>query len=242
VLLLCTFLALNAQVFVEPKPYGGNFALKDLFVQELTYPEKAFEAGVEGTVEVVFTVTSTGVTKNLQVLLPLEPECDREALRLSALIRWHPAERGGSPVAAEHTLKVKFDKRRYKKYQKARAQADLPPGSSSHVLWEPAELDTMPEPLIDSGMKGLPRYFSRNMKYPIEAFKYNVQGTVVMEFVVEKSGSVTNIEAVKPLGGGCGEEAYRLVKSTQWRPAIKNGHAVRTLMRVDIQFKLVAPQ
>jgi len=62
-----------------------------------------------------------------------------------------------------------------------------------------------------------------------------------MEFVIEKSGSITNIEAVKPLGGGCGEEAYRLVSGLQWRPAVKNGRSVRTLMRVDIEFRLVDP-
>ena len=213
---------MKAQIFIAPKPYGGNLALKGLFIQELTYPEKAFKTNTEGTVEIVFTVTATGVTKNLQVLFPLEPECDQEALRLAALVRWHPAERGGLPVTSEHFLKVKFDKRKYKKYQKIRAErkplVGLPPASSDQVLWEPAALDTLPEPMIDKGMKGLSKYFHKNMKYPGEAFKHNVQGTVVLEFVVEKSGSATNMEAVKPLGGGCGEEAYRLVKEHSMDP------------------------
>lgn len=232
-------------MYVAPKPYGGKFALKDLIAQELIYPPKALEAAIEGTVEIVFTVTSKGLSKNLQILLPLEPACDREALRLASLVRWHPAERGGSPVATEHRIAIKFDKGKYKRYLKARkdreAIENTAPQSASNVLWKANQLDTLPEPLIQKGMKGLNAYFAKNMRYPQEAFKRNVQGTVIMEFVVEKSGSITNIEAVRPLGGGCGEEAYRLVKALRWRPAIKNGRAVRTLMRVDIQFKLVAP-
>ena len=238
-------MGLQGQMYVDPKPYGGKFALKDLFEQELVYPPKAMEAGVEGTVEVVFTVTSSGITKNIQVLLPLEPQCDKEALRIASLVRWHPAERGGSPVATEHRLEVKFDRKKYRKYLKEREKLapipELAPASVENVLWRPEDLDTVPQPMIDRGMKGLSNYFSKNMKYPEEAFKRNVQGTVVMEFVIEKSGSITNIEAIKPLGGGCGEEAYRLVKGLRWIPAVKNGQSVRTLMRVDIEFRLVDP-
>ena len=95
---------------------------------------------------------------------------------------------------------VKFDRKKYKKYLKEREKTapieDLLPPSDDQVLWKPEALDTVPQPLIDRGMKGLSKYFSKNMKYPEEAFKRNVQGTVIMEFVIEKSGSITNIEAV----------------------------------------------
>ena len=131
---------LLGQMYVEPKPFGGKFALKDLFEQELIYPPKALEAGVEGTVEIVFTVTSAGISKNLQVLLPLEPSCDKEALRLAGLVRWHAAERGGSPVATEHRLVVKFDRKKYKKYLKEREKTapieELLPPSDDQVLWK----------------------------------------------------------------------------------------------------------
>lgn len=233
-------------MYVAPKPYGGKLALKDLWAQELNYPQNALQNRIQGSVELVFTVNSEGVMKNLQVFIPLEPACDAEAKRLTRLIRWHPAESGGEPVTTEHILKVDFNIKRYQKYLKKRSERkalnDLPPPAPGARLYKVTELDTLPTPLIEDEMNGLSRYFSRNMNYPVEAFKRNVQGTVIMEFVVEPSGSITNIEAVKPLGGGCSEEAYRLVRGMSWRPAIKNGARVRTLMRVEIEFRLVAPE
>jgi TonB family protein len=233
-------------MYVAPKPYGGPKGLKDLIAQELQYPHNALKAGIEGNVELMFTVTKNGGVKNLQVFIPLEPECDKEAMRVARLVRWHPAERGGLPVSTEYTLKVKFDDKKYKKYLKARAEngavSDLPRADSNHRLWNASELDTLPVPLVANGMNGLSSYFAANMQYPVEAFKRNLQGTAVVEFVVEPSGGITNIEIIEPVGGGCNEEAYRLLQSMRWRPAVKNGLSVRTIMNVEIEFRLVAPE
>lgn len=233
-------------MFVAPKPFGGQKGLKDLIEQELQFPEAALDAGVKGSVELMFTVTSNGTMKNMQMFMPLEPACDEEAMRIARLVRWHPAERGGSPVATEHTLKIKFDPKKYRKYLKERAELtqipDLAPPANNSYLWNASELDTIPEPLLESGKNGLSAYFARNMQYPEEAFKRNLQGMVMLEFVVEPSGSITNIEAIKPLGGGCNEEAYRLLRGMRWRPAVKNGKSVRSIMNVEIEFRLVAPE
>jgi protein TonB len=61
---------------------------------------------------------------------------------------------------------------------------------------------------------------------------------VGVEFVVETSGNVSNLRAVEALGAGCDDEAMRLIRSMKWRPAFKNGQRVRSIMKLDIQFRL----
>jgi protein TonB len=65
-----------------------------------------------------------------------------------------------------------------------------------------------------------------------------LEGEVMIDFVVEPSGSLSNLHALKDVGGGCTDEALRLLQSTPWAPAVLNGERVRSSMQVSIQFKL----
>lgn len=59
-----------------------------------------------------------------------------------------------------------------------------------------------------------------------------------IEFVVETSGAVSNLRTLNFLGGGCDDEAMRLARTLCWRPAVKDGQFVRSVMKLDIQFRL----
>ncbi len=68
-----------------------------------------------------------------------------------------------------------------------------------------------------------------NFKYPELARENGMQGMVVVNFIVEKDGSLSNPSIVQNLGGGCGDEAIRIVKlMPDWIPAVKNGEVVRS--------------
>jgi protein TonB len=95
---------------------------------------------------------------------------------------------------------------------------------------------TVPEsgPEFPGGDDSLKKYFERNIKYP----DVNVRGSVYISFYIETNGSVTNISVVKALGGGCDEEAIRLVKlMPKWKPAMQNGKTVRKKVTIPVKFK-----
>tara|TARA_B110000091_G_C13567844_1_gene371239 strand:- start:417 stop:695 length:279 start_codon:yes stop_codon:yes gene_type:complete len=74
------------------------------------------------------------------------------------------------------------------------------------------------------------------LEYPTDALKMGLKGQVVVSFVIEQSGQISNVTVLEPLAAGCTEEALRLIKSLKWYPAIVNEKAVRTQMTSSIGF------
>jgi periplasmic protein TonB len=82
-------------------------------------------------------------------------------------------------------------------------------------------------------------FLRRNLRYPEIALKSGVQGVVVLLFIIEKDGTLTGIKVEKGIGGGCDEEAMRVVKEMpRWEPGKRHGNPVRVMMRMPIVFRL----
>lgn len=82
-------------------------------------------------------------------------------------------------------------------------------------------------------------FLRKNVHYPETALKAGAQGVVVVVFIIEADGSLSNIEVTKGVGGGCDEEAMRVVKlMPKWEPARRNGRSVRVVVRMPIVFRL----
>lgn len=231
-----------AQQFAPPEPYGGKDAVEWMLEQEQHYPAEALAAGISGEVGVSFKIMPDGSVRNLRVTLPLEPGCDAEALRLAALIRWKPASTNGTAFEKDHSIMVPFNAKRYTKlHAKMRSCAPLPPGppaAQDNMLYKDNEADSLARPRMDGGLRKLPAWLANHLKYPPEAYRLDIQGEVSIEFVVEASGTVSNMRTLNFLGGGCDAEAMRLVRSLCWVPAVKNGQRVRSIMKLDIRFRL----
>ncbi|EAY31351.1 TonB [Microscilla marina ATCC 23134] len=89
------------------------------------------------------------------------------------------------------------------------------------------------------GMKAFYKYVGSKLKYPSKARKMGIEGRVVIECVVDKDGSLSNFQIKKGIGGGCDEEAIRVLKGApKWNPAKQRGQAVKYRMYVPIAFKL----
>lgn len=237
---LILFSHLDAQSFAAPEPYGGKQAVNWFLEQEQHFPQEALDAGLNGEVTVAFKVMADGRVEQARVQIPLDPACDAEALRLVRMIRWIPASVGGTALERDHAMAIPFNAKRYKKQQaKAKACPALAsnlPSDDSNTLYE--QVDTLATPQITYGLRGLPNYLASNLKYPPEAYRLDIQGKVTIEFVVETSGSVSNLRTLNFLGGGCDDEAMRLARSICWKPAVKDGQRVRSIMKLDIQFRL----
>lgn len=94
-------------------------------------------------------------------------------------------------------------------------------------------------PSFPGGPSALMSYLNSNVKYPVVAQENGVQGRVVISFVVEKDGSITDVQVVRSVDPSLDREAARVVKSMpNWIPGKQNGSAVRVKYNVPVAFKL----
>ncbi|MEI6435053.1 MAG: TonB family protein [Bacteroidota bacterium] len=82
-------------------------------------------------------------------------------------------------------------------------------------------------------------FLRQHIRYPDEALKNKIQGVVMVVFVVELDGSLSRVDVVNRLGGGCDEEAIRVTKTMPpWEPGKRNGQKVRVIVRMPIVFRI----
>ncbi|MBK7428319.1 MAG: energy transducer TonB [Saprospiraceae bacterium] len=94
-------------------------------------------------------------------------------------------------------------------------------------------------PVFGSGMNDLFAYLSKEIKYPAIARQNGIYGTVVIQFVIDRNGNVTNADVLKGIGGGCDQEALRVVKKMPaWSPGKQQGRAVSVKFTLPVMFKL----
>lgn len=95
------------------------------------------------------------------------------------------------------------------------------------------------DPTFPGGMEAMYRFLTENIKYPQEAKDKNITGKVYVTFVVEADGSISNPRLLRDIGGGCGQEAIRVVKlMPRWKPGKNKGQPVRVQFNLPVNFTL----
>ncbi len=114
------------------------------------------------------------------------------------------------------------------------------PGTGTGVVEAPPPpqiftyVEQMPQPSVD-----INAYLSKNLHYPDAARENNIEGRVILQFVVNEDGVVSDIQVMRGIGGGCDEEAVRVLKAMPpWKPGKQNGKAVKVRYNLPISFKL----
>ena len=98
-------------------------------------------------------------------------------------------------------------------------------------------LDVSPE--FPGGYEKKMEFLGKNVNYPQMALKSGVKGKVYIEVIIEKDGSLTNINAVKGIGSGCDQEALRVMRlMPNWTPGKIKGIPVRTKITIPFNFVL----
>jgi protein TonB len=103
-------------------------------------------------------------------------------------------------------------------------------------------IDVQIEASYPGGISAWGRFLHKNFQYPEEALDKQISGTVMVQFIVDKEGNVSNVEVLSgPDQGGLREEALRVIKkSGKWIPAQQNGRYVKSYRRQPVIF--IAPQ
>ena len=113
--------------------------------------------------------------------------------------------------------------------------SDAPVEEKAETIFDVVE--NAPNP--PGGMSGWNQYLSKNLKYPTQARRMGIEGTVIVVFVINTDGTIQDVEVLRGIGGGCDEEAVKVVQEApKWEPGKQRGRPVRTRMRLPIRFKL----
>jgi len=94
-------------------------------------------------------------------------------------------------------------------------------------------------PAFPGGEEALNKYLSKNISYPSIARENNIQGIVYVSFVVSKIGAISEVKVLRGIGGGCDEEALRVVRGMPaWIPGRQSGSAVPVKFTLPVRFVL----
>jgi len=92
--------------------------------------------------------------------------------------------------------------------------------------------------MFPGGTKAYGKFLEKNLRWPTQD---DIQGRVIVSFIVEKDGSLTNFKVERSLGKDCDNEALRVLrKFPKWIPGMKNGKPVRVKYMVPINFTISA--
>ncbi len=113
-------------------------------------------------------------------------------------------------------------------------EPDLDEETADKVVLFPEEEASFP-----GGMTAWRNFLVKNLKYPKQAKRMGLSGTVFLSFVVNKEGAMSDIRVTREVGGGCNEEALRVLSlSPKWNPGTQRGRAVKSRMNIRIVFSL----
>ena len=211
---------------------GGMDALRTFLVNNLHYSIEAQEKGIQGKVILNFVVEKDGSLSDIRVLRGIDPLLDEEAVRVvKRMPRWIPGKNKGEIVRARFTLPVAF--------QLKQNDGKKTSASTNEVAsYTPFEI-VQQSPEFPGGIDGLNKWLRENLIYPVVAQENGIQGKVIMRFVIEKDGSVTNAQVLRSVDASLDKEAMRVVGlMPKWKPGIQKGKAVRVYYTMPVAFQL----
>lgn len=94
-------------------------------------------------------------------------------------------------------------------------------------------------PQFPGGEIGLAEYLEKNIVYPDTALQHGIQGKLYITFLIDELGNVTKPKIIRGIGGGCDEEAIRVIQAMpRWTPGMQNGRAVKVQYNLPIRFTM----
>ena len=220
----------TAEVMPTFKGKDATLGFREYVAKNLKYPEIALKNGIQGNVYVQFVVEKDGSVSKVKILKGVDPSLDKEAMRVvSQATGWKAGEIKGKPVRVSFTFPIRYMLSDGAKVSKK--------GKGEEEVFFVAE--DMPTFNGKEASLGFREYVGANLKYPEEAAKKGIQGTVYVQFIVEASGEVSNVKVLRGTNPSLDQEAIRIVKnSPRWTPGKQRGKNVRVSFTFPIKFKL----
>jgi len=183
----CTLVAQTDVVSEEASYPGGEKAMFNFIAENIQYPDNVLKNELSGISIIACNIDSEGNLSDIKVARGFDLSCDNEALRLvKSMPKWHPKISNGNPIETSLYIPVLFK------------QEDANFNEQGEMIVELV-------PSYPGGNEAMFQFINENVKYPLFAKEKNITGRVVIGFVIEKDGSLTNINIKRDIGGSCGE-------------------------------------
>lgn len=220
--------SIHYSVQQEPEFPGGQVGFLKYIAHVVRYPSSAYKQHITGRVFVQMTIEKNGSVTDAKIVRSVSPDLDAEALRVvNSSPKWKPGINNGIAVRVNYTVAINFSPD-----EEVQTTDTVKADTAKYV-----SVDQVPE--FPGGMEGFYHYLVKNLKYPPVARDGRIEGRVIITFVVEKDGSLSDIKAVRSLSKETDEEAVRLMtRSPKWKPGIQNGKPVRVQYSLPISFSL----
>lgn len=230
-------------VVVEEMPLfqGGDSMLLDYIGKNTKYPEAAKLNNIQGRVIIRFCVTKEGGVNRISVLRGVNAELDAEAIRVvSTLPTFKPGKQGGKPVDVWYMVPITFTLSKSSEALSLLPSLPPPPPPPPAPGNEDVFIQVEEMPVFKDGDAGLLKFICDSTKYPKEAKTNNISGKVIVKFIVEKDGSVSNAEILRGVNPSLDAESVRVVSSLPKfdKPGKQGGKAVRVNYMIPITFTL----
>jgi hypothetical protein len=227
-------------ITIYPEIIGGNFNYNMVLDQEMFYPSNAIESKAEGEIIVGFIVDKAGHGKDYEIIKSVHPELDESYISVLKHLLWEPGNIGGIESEIKMQKSEKFKVKKYQKLVKKRGYneptyAYQPIGSLFEIV-STKKLEQKAKPFFQDEKVNIYKFIREYIKIPDAAIKQGIKGEVEISFVVEVSGRLSNLKEIEGLGGGCTEEAFRLIQLLDWEPAKANGLYVRSEYKLKVNF------
>lgn len=204
------------EVDKRPSFRGGRDALDKYLADNINYPATDRENKIEGRVFVGFIVEEDGSLSNIEAVRGPSETLKAEAVRvLLKSPKWYPGVKNNKLVRTAYAMPIEFRL-----------------GDKVYTIVEK-------QPGFPGGYQAFGQYLASNIKYPAADKENKVEGRVIVQFVVETDGSLSDIKAIRSPSETLSAEAIRvLLRSPKWIPGVQNGHQVRVSYTIPIAFKL----
>lgn len=214
-------------------------ALMSFLGKEIRYPQVAQEQGIEGTTVVEFVVNKDGTVSDIKLLRDVGSGLGEESVRvISRMPNWTPGSHEGELRRVALRVPIKFRLSEETKKQAAAAKKEAADDVFMKVDQMPLFAGTENQ---DESFKAIMSFVKENLHYPAVAKKQGIEGTTVVQFVIDTDGAVTDVVLLRDVGGGLGEESIRVIRSMpDWVPGRQKGELRKVMLRLPISFKLPA--
>lgn len=234
---------------VKPEFPGGHDSLYNFLGRNILRPSIAIENNDSAWSIVKYTIEKDGSVTSAEVLLGPIKECNEEVLKaVNSMPSWKPGFHDGKPVRTHHKVIANFTKGKWTDTMQESINISLDKNHNSKIESVTFVNDTKSDPVFTvveqmpefpGGMEALMKYLGENINYPEQAKKDKITGRVFVQFVIDKNGSIETAKVLRGIGGGCDEEALRVIQNMpDWRPGMQRGETVRVQYNIPIKFAL----
>ena len=232
------------QVVEEMPEFPGGMGECMKFIgKNIKYPAEAIEKGIQGRVIIQMVVTKEGDIAEAKVVRSIDPLLDAEALRvINSMPKWKPGKQKGEAVNVKYTIPVMFrlsSPDGEVKEVKNQEGETVGAGTQAKVDENGIHMVCEEMPEFPGGMRECMNFLGKNVKYPATAQEKGIQGRVIVQFVVNRDGSIVEPKVVRGVDPELDAEALRVISiMPKWKPGKQKGEAVRVKYTIPVMFRL----